>query len=95
MPSNATSSYSLPVKVWIYGGGNNAGGISDALYDGCNVAAAGAVFVSINYRVGPLGFLALESAGIPGNQGISDILMGLQWVQKNIASFGGDPVSVH
>ncbi|KAH8816596.1 putative carboxylesterase [Xylogone sp. PMI_703] len=93
-PSNATNSSSLPVKAWIYGGGNNAGGISDALYDGCSVAAAGSIFVSINYRVGPLGFLALESAGIPGNQGISDILAGLQWVQGNIAAFGGDPDKV-
>ena len=48
--------------------------------------------VSINYRLGPLGFLTLDSAGIGGNQGIEDILLGLQWVQDNIATFGGDSV---
>ncbi|KAI5459593.1 putative carboxylesterase [Mariannaea sp. PMI_226] len=93
-PANASSSSGLPVKVWIYGGGNSAGGISDSFYDGCKVAEADAVFVSINYRLGPLGFLALDSAGVPGNQGISDILLGLQWVQDNIAEFGGDPKKV-
>lgn len=57
------------------------------------MAKAGAVFVTINYRLGTLGFLALENAGIAGNFGIQDILLGLQWVQDNIAAFGGDPVS--
>lgn len=57
------------------------------------MAAKDAIVVSINYRLGSLGFLALESAGIPGNMGISDILLGLKWVQSNIAAFGGDPVS--
>lgn len=50
--------------------------------------------VSINYRVGPLGFLALASAGIDGNFGLKDILLGLHWVQSNIVAFGGDPVSI-
>ncbi|KAL6717619.1 hypothetical protein ACLMJK_005534 [Lecanora helva] len=94
VPPNATSCSKLPVKVFIYGGGETAGGISDPLYDGCNLAANGAIFVSVNYRLGPLGFLALESAGIGGNFGIQDILLGLQWVQKNIAAFGGDPKKV-
>ena len=49
--------------------------------------------MSINYRLGPLGFLALESAGIGGNFGIQDILLGLEWIQSNIAAFGGDAVS--
>ena len=79
--------------MWIYGGVNTAGGISDPLYDGCDVAEAGAILVSLNYRVGALGFLALESAGIGGNFGIQDILLGLQWIQDNVAAFGGDRVS--
>jgi carboxylesterase type B len=79
--------------VWIYGGANSAGGISDPLYDGCNVAGGDALLVSINYRLGPLGFLALDSASIGGNQATQDILLGLEWVQENIAAFGGDPVS--
>ena len=92
-PANTTAASALPVRVWIYGGANSAGGISDPLYDGCNVASGDVLLVSINYRVGPLGFLALSSAGIAGNQGTQDILLGLEWVQENIAAFGGDPVS--
>jgi carboxylesterase type B len=48
--------------------------------------------VSINYRLGPLGFFSLKDAGFGGNQGIQDQLLGLQWVQDNIGAFGGDPV---
>lgn len=69
-----------------------SGGIDYSLYDGCSIADAGSVFVSINYRLGPLGFLALHSAGIYGNQGIQDLLLGLDWVQREISAFGGDPV---
>ena len=50
--------------------------------------------MSINYRLGLLGFLALESAGMSGNFGIQDILLGLEWIQSNIAAFGGDPSKV-
>jgi para-nitrobenzyl esterase len=91
-PSRATKGSKLPVKVWIYGGSETEGSISDPLYDGCNTADGGSILVTINYRLGPLGFTALSSAGIHGNQGIQDILLGLQWVQENIAAFGGDPV---
>jgi hypothetical protein len=93
VPYNATTKSALPVKVWIYGGGEDAGGISNPLYNGCNLAKDDTVMVSINYRLGPLGFLTLESAGIGGNFGIEDILLGLEWIQTNIAAFGGDPVS--
>jgi carboxylesterase type B len=91
-PANAEPHCKLPVRVWVYGGGNQDGGISDPLYDGCNVASSDAIVVSINYRLGPLGFFALKEAAFNGNQGIQDILLGLQWVQDNIAAFGGDPV---
>ena len=93
IPPNITAESALPVKVWIYGGSQQAGSISDPLYSGCNLAMAETVVVSINYRLGPLGFLALESAGIDGNFGIQDLLLGLQWVQDHITNFGGDPVS--
>jgi carboxylesterase type B len=73
---------------------NTAGGISDPLYDGCNVPSTGAIMVSLSYRIGPLGFLALESAGIGGNQAIEDLLLGLEWIKHNIAAFGGDPKRV-
>jgi carboxylesterase type B len=71
-----------------------AGGISDPLYDGCDAASTDAIFVSVNYRLGPLGFLALEDASFGGNQAIQDILLALQWVQENIEAFGGDNVSL-
>ncbi|CAI7589218.1 unnamed protein product [Penicillium glandicola] len=93
-PSTATKDSKLPVKVWVYGGSETEGSISDPLYDGCNTAQAGSILVSVNYRLGPLGFMALQSAGIYGNQGIQDIIMGLEWVQDNIAAFGGDPRKV-
>ena len=82
------------MRVWLYGGSNVFGSISDPLYDGCGVPQTNAIMVSINYRLGPLGYLALNSTGFTGNQGIQDILLGLQWVQDNIAAFGGDPVSL-
>ncbi|MCJ1331271.1 hypothetical protein MMC10_007959 [Thelotrema lepadinum] len=93
-PQNATADSKLPVRVWIYGGSNDAGGISDPFYDGCNVAASGVIIVSINYRLGPLGFLALQNASIQGNQAIQDQLLGLEWVQDNIEAFGGDSKKV-
>jgi carboxylesterase type B len=79
--------------VFIYGGGDQGGGILNPLYDGCNLASHDTLVVSISYRVGPLGFLALDSAGITGNFGIQDLLLGLEWVQSHITAFGGNPVS--
>jgi len=89
----------LPVIVWIYGGGFNSGATSNALYDGANFARQGVVFVSISYRVGPLGFLATpalsrESGHGSGNYGLLDLIAGLNWVQANVAKLGGDPAKV-
>ena len=67
--------------------------MSDPLYDGCNLATD-AILVSVNYRVGPLGWLALNSTGPKANSGLRDQLLALKWVQDNIAAFGGDPVSI-
>jgi len=94
VPRNATNSSSLPVKVFIYGGSNLAGGISDPMYDGCN-AATDSIIVSINYRLGPLGFLGIETAGFTGNYAVQDLLLGLRWVHENIKAFGGDSVSIN
>ncbi|KAL3455012.1 Carboxylesterase [Aspergillus heterothallicus] len=93
-PSSATKDSKLPVKVWVFGGSDTEGGASYPLYDGCNMAEKGAVVVGLNYRLGPLGFLALDSAGINGNQGIQDLIMALEWVQSSISAFGGDPEKV-
>ncbi|KAJ4419134.1 putative secondary metabolism biosynthetic enzyme [Gnomoniopsis sp. IMI 355080] len=92
-PANATTTSNIPVKVWLYGGGNNAGGISNATYDGCT-ASENIIQVSINYRLGPLGFLSIPELNITGNQGLQDQLLGLRWVQENISAFGGDPSHV-
>ncbi|KAH8885339.1 alpha/beta-hydrolase [Thozetella sp. PMI_491] len=92
-PANATTSSKLPVKVWLYGGANEAGGISNALYDGCS-ASTNSVLVSINYRVGPLGFLAYEPLGLTGNYGVQDQMLALSWIQENIGAFGGDHTKV-
>jgi para-nitrobenzyl esterase len=90
----------LPVMVWIYGGAFWFGEGSNPTYDGTNLAKHGAVIVTFNYRVGPLGWLAhpLLSKEDPhsssGNYGLLDQIAALQWVQKNIAAFGGDPSRV-
>ncbi|KAJ4391704.1 hypothetical protein N0V93_005324 [Gnomoniopsis smithogilvyi] len=89
VPANATANSKTPVKVWLYGGANEAGGISNPTYDGCT-ASESVIQVSINYRVGPLGFLSAPDLNITGNQGIQDQLLGLRWVQENIGAFGGD-----
>jgi para-nitrobenzyl esterase len=89
-----------PVMVWIFGGGFNQGSGSDPTFDGEALAKQGVVLVTINYRVGPFGFLAhpeltAESEnGVSGNYGILDQIAALEWVQRNIAAFGGDPNNV-
>jgi len=99
-PNSARAGANLPVIVFIYGGGNTIGSSGMALYDGANVARRGAVFVNFNYRVGALGFLAHPelTAESPhhqsGNYGYLDQIAALQWVQRNIAKFGGDPAKV-
>jgi para-nitrobenzyl esterase len=89
-----------PVFVWIYGGGLSSGSSNCAIYDGEDMAKKGVVFVSLNYRVGVFGFMAhpelsKESGhNASGNYGFLDQIAALQWVQKNIAAFGGDPNNV-
>jgi len=90
----------LPVMVWIYGGSFNVGAGSEPWYDGTNLAKKGVVVVTLNYRVDVFGFLAhpqltAESGhGASGNYGFMDQIAALQWVKRNIASFGGDPGAV-
>lgn len=93
MPGNAHRKNNWPVKVWAYGGSNEGGATSDKLYDACHLATD-AVVVEFNYRLGPLGFLTLPSAGIHGNMAIRDSLAALKWVHHNIVSFGGDKSQV-
>lgn len=88
-----------PVFVWIYGGGFSSGSAACAIYDGVEMAKKGVVFVSINYRVGALGFMAhpelsKEQNNASGNYGLLDQIAALKWVQNNIGAFGGDPNNV-
>jgi len=86
-----------PVMVWIHGGGLTAGHGGEPTYDGTALAKRGIVLVTINYRLGPLGYLvhpllAAESEQhASGNYGTLDQIAALKWVQQNIAAFGGDP----
>ncbi|HEY9464368.1 MAG TPA: carboxylesterase family protein [Vicinamibacterales bacterium] len=89
-----------PVMMWIYGGGFTGGSGGLAWYDGENLASKGPVIVTMNYRLGSLGFfahpeLAKESGhNASGNYGMMDAIAALQWVKKNISAFGGDPNNV-
>lgn len=91
----------LPVYFWIHGGGNSMGAASDEGYDGANLAInCEMIVVSVNYRLGPLGWFTCEAlrSGDPGaelddsgNYGTLDLIKALTWVKGNIAAFGGDP----
>jgi para-nitrobenzyl esterase len=89
-----------PVLVWIHGGALTTGSNSESVYDGTALAKRGLVVVSINYRLGVLGYLAHpdlsaeSSRGISGNYGLLDQIAALTWVRKNIAAFGGDAANV-
>ncbi|MBS0297638.1 MAG: carboxylesterase/lipase family protein [Proteobacteria bacterium] len=85
-----------PVIVWIHGGGDTDGTASQTYYDGSSFARDGVVLVSMNYRLGPLGFfahpaLAAEQAKEGANYGLMDQIAALKWVRRNAAAFGGDP----
>ncbi len=86
-----------PVMVWIHGGALTRGSGAIPAYDGTQLASKGVVLVTLNYRLGPFGYfahpaLSQESPeGASGNYGVLDQIAALQWVQRNIRAFGGDP----
>lgn len=90
----------LPVMVWIHGGGYVGGSGSRPYYDGDNLVRRGVILVTLNYRLGVLGFLAhpeltAESPNhVSGNYGLEDQAAALAWIHENIARFGGDPANV-
>jgi len=89
-----------PVIVWIHGGALATGYSHEGMYDGAKLAARGAIVVSINYRLGVLGYMAhpglsAESPdGVSGNYGLLDQIAALEWVKANIGAFGGDAANV-
>ncbi|MCZ6616550.1 MAG: carboxylesterase family protein, partial [Gammaproteobacteria bacterium] len=93
-------STNLPVMVWIHGGGLSLGWGHQKGYDGTHFAERDVVLVSVNYRLGPLGYLAHPALskeserGVSGNYGFLDQLEALKWVQRNIGKFGGNPNNV-
>lgn len=87
----------LPVMVWIHGGGLSTGSAHQPYYIGDQLAETGIVVVSMNYRLGTLGFLATDELADEGaedgwgNYGLADQQAALEWVQRNVGAFGGDP----
>jgi para-nitrobenzyl esterase len=90
----------LPVMVWLHGGSNRAGSGTEDGYDGAALASHGVIVVTLNYRLGAMGFFAHPelTAESPhhrsGNYGLLDQIAALEWVRQNIAQFGGDPANV-
>ena len=99
-PASAKGGQKLPVMVWIHGGSFTGGSGSSPIYDGTHLAERGVVLVTVNYRLGRLGFFAHPAltaeagAGPVGNYGIMDNIAALKWVRANISAFGGDPANV-
>lgn len=95
LPNSTNTKY--PVYVWFHGGRFDSGSASDPQYDGAGLAAKGVIVITVNYRLGALGFLATaelsnaSASGTSGNYGIVDQQASLHWTNENIASFGGDP----
>lgn len=79
---------------FIHGGGFRTGSGNKTIYGSDRLVEKDVILVTINYRMGPLGFMCLNNSDIPGNAGLKDQVYALRWVQRNIAVFGGDPENV-
>lgn len=88
-PAGVSSKSGLPVLVWLHGGAFQQGGAHRPEYNGQQLAGRGVVVVTLNYRLGALGFLVSRSDGITGNFGLMDQRAALYWVRDNISVFGG------
>ncbi|PSN44746.1 hypothetical protein C0J52_10743, partial [Blattella germanica] len=83
-----------PVMVWFHGGGFEKGSGNSDIYGPDFLVPQDVVVITLNYRLGPFGFLCLDNEEVPGNAGLKDQVMALRWVQQNIKEFGGDPNNV-
>ena len=94
-PETAKAGDKLPVLIYIHGGGFTGGCGHEKHFDGPVWPTKGIIGVTLNYRLGPMGFVCLpqlkEEAGFTGNYGLYDQMTAIQWVKDNIAAFGGDP----
>lgn len=90
VPEDATAASQLPVMFWIHGGAFCAGSGTKEIYGPDYLVDKNVILVTINYRLGPLGFLCLNTPEVPGNAGLKDQVMALKWVNDNIKQFGGD-----
>ena len=88
----AEKNQDVPIMFWVHGGGFLDGAGSDFGAD--FFMDEDVILVTINYRLGILGFLNMEDGSAPANLGLKDIIFALKWVQRNIAAFGGDPEKV-
>ena len=97
-PDTAKEGDKLPVIIYIHGGGFTGGCGHEKHFDGPVWPTKGVIGVTINYRLGPMGFVCLpelkDEAGFTGNYGLYDQLTAIRWVHDNIAAFGGDPANV-
>ncbi|XP_049865247.1 esterase E4-like [Pectinophora gossypiella] len=94
VPKSAATEHPLPVMVYIYGGGFSIGFAGRFLYGPKFIVRHDVILVVLNYRLGPYGFMCLNTPEIPGNQGLKDQVAALRWVKNNIIAFGGDPNKV-
>ncbi|MFN3213106.1 MAG: carboxylesterase/lipase family protein [Henriciella sp.] len=98
--ANAGGSELQPVMVWIHGGSHQTGAGSQSIYQANQLVENGVVLVTINYRLGPFGYIAHpalsadDPRGVSGNYGLLDQVAALAWIKDNIAAFGGDPDNV-
>ena len=90
MPNSANSRNKLPVLVWIHGGGFIIGSSDRFLYGPRYLVKQDIILVTLNYRLGPYGFMCLDQPQVPGNQGLKDQHLAFKWIKDNIEAFGGD-----
>ncbi|CAG4974645.1 unnamed protein product [Colias eurytheme] len=90
VPNKASSRHRLPVLVWIHGGGFEFGFSGRYLYGPKYIVRNDVILVTLNYRLGPYGFMCLDTPDVPGNQGLKDQVLALKWIKANIEEFGGD-----